>query len=86
MGARQGDRRLLVCPELARRELYDDAADPRETRDLLAGDRDTAARLADELAAQHRESARIAAGYTAGGTAELSPAESENLKSLGYIQ
>jgi arylsulfatase A-like enzyme len=65
-----------------RHALFDLAGDPRESRNLHAGDAETAARLAADLEA-YRAGLRACAP---GGAppAELSPEERERLRALGY--
>jgi len=77
-------RRKLIEGSDARRELYDLAGDPLESRDLAGAHAAEAARLGAELS--ERLGAAPACGPAARGYGNLSPAEQERLRSLGYLQ
>jgi hypothetical protein len=85
-GIRQGNHKLVVSPEQSRRELYDVAGDPRETRDVSAANRDIVERLQTRLAAQLVAARQTAQRFRQGHDATLTHEEKEHLRSLGYLQ
>jgi arylsulfatase A-like enzyme len=78
---REGEYQLIVAPGKPR-ELYRWTSDPKETQDLAA----QKAALADELQAklERTQAAAVAAGAGAGPRVELTPAEIQRLRTLGY--
>lgn len=85
-GVRQGGHKLVVSPELGRRELYDVLADPTEKVDLAQTSESLVQQLEATLGRWQGEAQRTAALFKKGGTAPLTPQETERLRSLGYIQ
>ncbi|MCA9511778.1 MAG: sulfatase [Myxococcales bacterium] len=88
--AMRGDEKLVVHePRLGRprRELYDVAADPRETRDLASDPSHAAgvAALGRALDAQQAAAREVAARFAAGSDAQLDPEDEQRLRELGYL-
>lgn len=81
--ARRDDLKLIYFVD-GRREIYDLAADPGEQSPLETDCAGPCRELARELVAFVREMAEALAAARS-GTAELSPEEIEELKSLGYL-
>lgn len=68
------------------RELYDLRSDPGERRDLLSSRPLAAGYLAQALRTARREHEAVRAHLAAGAVLELSEAEREELRALGYVQ
>jgi arylsulfatase len=68
------------------RALFDVESDPRELKDLAAGNDAQVRSLEAGYAEQASEAGRIAAPHPPGGTAQLTPREIESLKALGYLE
>jgi len=91
LSLRFSDRKLIVKSKQHGHELYDLAADPRETTNLLANPSiavysealEMFARLSFEL---DRKRAGVAAIGGRGEKAEMTPELHEQLKALGYVQ
>lgn len=85
-GIRRGNYKLVVSPQLGRREVYDVRIDPAEKVDVSAANSSVVQQLGSNLK-QWKESQRLlAAIFKKGGAAPLSDAETERLRALGYIQ
>ncbi len=67
--------------EAPRRELYDLAGDPAEERNMYDGDQARAREMKGRM-----EKALASAAGAVSGKRELTPAEQETLRSLGYVQ
>jgi choline-sulfatase len=78
---REGEYQLILAPGKPR-ELYRWTSDPKEMQNL-AGEK---AALADELQAKllRTQAAAVAAGVGAGPRVELTPAEIQRLRAIGY--
>lgn len=85
-GVRRGDHKLVVSADLGRRELYDVRRDPAEKTDVAAAHPDLVRELEAEIAAWKAGARRTASQFRKGGEAALTPAETEHLRSLGYLQ
>ena len=77
----EADRHLIYEPGSPGREVYDFVADPLEQQDLAATEPQGSARL-HQLARGHYSSLHTPRTLTVD---ELSPEETERLRSLGYI-
>jgi len=86
IAVRQGDYKLVESPELGRKELYDVRKDPREKADLSQANAGVVEGLEAKLSSWQEEERRIAGTYQKGGTAKLTPAETERLRALGYLR
>jgi arylsulfatase A-like enzyme len=86
IAVRQGDYKLVESPELGRKELYDVRKDPREKADLSQANAGVVQGLEVKLSSWQEEERRIAGTYQKGGTAKLTPAETERLRALGYLR
>jgi arylsulfatase A-like enzyme len=75
--------KLVVHPD-GGTELYDLRADPGETRDLAAGEPERVDAMREELTQALRARRRLAP--PADGTPELTPAERDRLRALGYLE
>jgi arylsulfatase A-like enzyme len=80
-----GDLKLIVTVPTQRRELYNMARDPLEQNDLAADPEQELDLLSRVLDEQVRLNARLAQGFEP-QTAELTDAQYELLKSLGYVE
>jgi choline-sulfatase len=70
--------------EKASRMLFDHASDPDETSNVLVQHPDIAGRMRDELRARLDRAGALASSYERRETSDLTPAEQERLKKLGY--
>ncbi len=75
----------LIWGSDGRHELYDVAADPGETRDLIAQEPEIAARLQERLAAIVAEHA-VELAESDARAVELDPEVEESLRELGYVR
>jgi arylsulfatase A-like enzyme len=83
--AQDGTLKLLTVPERGLTELYRLSDDPRETRNLAAAEPLAVTRLQQTLDAWQAAMERCAQSFQKGGLAELSSAEVERLRALGYL-
>ena len=81
-----GQHKLVFVPREERRELYDLASDPRETRDLAASEPERANALMGELERWRVGELKRAGEYSSGVRAELGADELARLRSLGYVR
>ena len=81
---RDGEHALILWLDDGRMELYDQIADPAETKDLAARHPDLVRSLRERLDGTAKLFEEIAANLEAHQGVELSPDQLEKMRSLGY--
>jgi arylsulfatase A-like enzyme len=83
---RVGDRKLILGPAGRPEALFDLAADPGETRNLLPGGEAEAERLRGVWRLAHERARRLTGAPGAAAARPFTAEETERLRSLGYLR